>query len=791
MAQTTTTKSNTAGNTATKTDSAANQKPSASSGASSYKTEQKGSASSGGYDPAILRLIDYVRENNDVKKVVTSYKFDKNDPIGYNHLLICCNETPLVKESFQKYLTNDTYDVFERCSLQGERAASGYAKTQEIIGRLPDVPVKWVENYDWRTDSYFDGTTDPLTHGKKRLYLKLYKGAPVKACPAFTEKAVCCNYHIVDFVENCPFECVYCILQAIQNRPLITVHVNAEEMIGQIAEIITKHPQKNFRIGTGEFSDSLATDHILNINPFLVEVFGKLPNALLELKTKSDHVQPLIGLRHNGQTVVSWSVGTEEMAKAVEYKTALPSARVAAASVLAKDGYHIAFHLDPIIVQNDAESRYLNLMENIAKSVPAEKIAWFSMGSLRFIPKLKAVAEKRFPKTDIFASDFVQDDEKTRYFRPVREKLYKTEVRDCISELSESIFGNPSSLHSIGRRSSVLLNKSRREIADILCVKPDAVIFTSGASESNNLVLRSVIQSHSADNKLPHIITSPAEHPSILKTLRLLVSHRAIELTVVPVDRCGRVDPESVKTAFTPNTALVTICAVAPEIGTIQPLEHISAICKNAGILFHSDFSQGVRSQAYPFMNMCDFFTVSAHKIYGMRGIGLLVKNTDYPLSALITGGDQEFGVRAGTENTILAVALSTALACLQNDKEEQKTGLLMQSLHQLITENSNRFVLTGHPSDRAYFHLSYTVKDVSAEKLLIALDMQNVCASSGSACSVGNREASEIMLALNTPPELTMNTLRLTSGRYNTPDEIQTAAKIITNTAEKLSVKS
>ncbi len=193
-----------------------------------------------------------------------------------------------------------------------DQAVAKEPLTEQICQRFPDIPKTLVENYAWHQEnSGTDPLWNPLTQGKKTLHLKYFQGTSIKACPGFSEELVCCNYFTLDLIENCPFECTYCILQAFLNKPVITVHANLEEILEQVRQRTSSQPNTLFRVGTGEHSDSLALDQILGINPHVIRFFAGLPNTLLELKTKSSHVEHLLDLPHGGKTVIAWvSLGT-------------------------------------------------------------------------------------------------------------------------------------------------------------------------------------------------------------------------------------------------------------------------------------------------------------------------------------------------------------------------------------------------------------------------------------------------------------------------------------------------
>ena len=213
-----------------------------------------------------------------------------------------------------------------------DKAVAAEPLTEQICGRFPDVPKQLVDNFAWHHDETgTDPLRNPLTQGKKTLHLKYFKGTSIKACPGFSNDLVCCNYFTLDLIENCPFECSYCILQAFLNKPVITVHANLEEILEQVRQRTAAQPDTLFRIGTGEHSDSLALDHILGIKAHVIRFFAKLPNALLELKTKSSNVDHLLYLPHGGKTVISWSVNPESIIEKEEHKTARLNERLEAA----------------------------------------------------------------------------------------------------------------------------------------------------------------------------------------------------------------------------------------------------------------------------------------------------------------------------------------------------------------------------------------------------------------------------------------------------------------------------
>ena len=263
-----------------------------------------------------------------------------------------------------------------------------------------------------------------LTKGKRQLYLCNNRGSFFKPCPA-TREYQCCDYQVINTGTNCPIDCVYCILQAYLNTPWLTFYVNIDRMLTELNDALGSHSGKFFRIGTGEFTDSLAIDRLTRLSPKLVEFMRDKKNAVLELKTKSGVIENLKGLDHNGRSIVAWSLNSIEMMNKQELRSATFEERLAAAKQCAAWGYKLAFHFDPIIEHPNWQKSYSDTITRLFEVVPAEAIAWISLGALRFLPSLKDIGINRFPQTRIFYNEFIQGlDGKSRYFRPNRVTLY-------------------------------------------------------------------------------------------------------------------------------------------------------------------------------------------------------------------------------------------------------------------------------------------------------------------------------------------------------------------------------
>ena len=263
-----------------------------------------------------------------------------------------------------------------------------------------------------------------LTAGKRQLFLCKNRGQFFKPCPG-TRDYQCCDYQVLNTGMNCPMDCVYCILQAYLNAPWLTFYVNKEKLFEELDKSLHNDLERFFRIGTGEFTDSLAIDRLTGLSRLLVDYIGKQENAVLELKTKSGVVENLADLAHNGRTIIAWSLNSPVIMKKEEIRSATLGERLKAAKYCANLGYKLAFHFDPIIDHSGWKNGYTETIDRLFQEVPAESIVWISLGALRFIPSLKEIGIQRFPHSRIYYQEFIEGlDNKARYFRPNRVKLY-------------------------------------------------------------------------------------------------------------------------------------------------------------------------------------------------------------------------------------------------------------------------------------------------------------------------------------------------------------------------------
>ena len=264
-----------------------------------------------------------------------------------------------------------------------------------------------------------------LGEGKQHLFLTRNRGHFFKPCPA-TREYRCCDYHVLNTGMNCPIDCVYCILQAYLNNPWLSFYVNVDELLRQVDAVLHENPHTLYRIGTGEFTDSLAIDRLTRLSGILVPHMAVKENAMLELKTKSAVVENLEQLQHNGKTMISWSLNSTQVLGREELRAATLRERLEAAARCADWGYKLGFHFDPIIEHEGWEEGYAHTIEELYKTVPAEAIVWISLGALRYLPKLKEIGMSRFPGTRMYFQEFIEGlDGKSRYFRQNRTRLYR------------------------------------------------------------------------------------------------------------------------------------------------------------------------------------------------------------------------------------------------------------------------------------------------------------------------------------------------------------------------------
>ena len=284
---------------------------------------------------------------------------------------------------------------------------------------------------------YITAGTDPVMRAKKTLYITRNKGAVIRECPG-TSHYTCCDYTILHAATFCTMDCSYCILQAYFHPPVLQYFAGLDILRSGLNA--TFRQNKIFRIGTGEFTDSLIWEPVSPMPGALVDLFSKQSNAVLELKTKTVNIASLLDMDHNGKTILSWSVNTPGVIRSQEKGTASLGARLDAAKRAAAKGYRLAFHFDPLVIYPGCENDYKNVVDRIFAAVRPESIVWISLGTFRFMPNLKQMIETRFPESDICYGEFILGlDNKMRYFKPLRIKLYRALIKRLRAYSSEQL----------------------------------------------------------------------------------------------------------------------------------------------------------------------------------------------------------------------------------------------------------------------------------------------------------------------------------------------------------------
>lgn len=351
----------------------------------------------------------------------------------------------------------------------------------------------------------------------------------------------------------------------------------------------------------------------------------------------------------------------------------------------------------------------------------------------------------------------------------------------------QGIYGNPSSLHSVGQRAKEELEKARQTVADCLGASPREIYFTSGGSEADNQAIRSAAYNGAAKGK-KHIISTNFEHHAVLHTLKKLEGE-GFEVTYLPVDKNGLITAEQVEEAIRPDTALVTTMYANNEVGSILPIKEIGAVCRNRKVTFHTDAVQAV---GHIPVNVegdnIDMLSLSAHKFHGPKGVGVLYCRRNIPLRTFIEGGAQERGKRAGTENLAgicsMAAALKDAIDHLAENmaREEEMRDILIEGLSAIPHSKLN-----GDRFKRLPGTVNMCFEGIEGESLLLLLDAKGICASSGSACTSGSLDPSHVLLALGLPHEVAHGSLRLSLCPENTVEEMRYIVQEVPKVVEYL----
>ncbi|HIW73809.1 MAG TPA: cysteine desulfurase NifS [Firmicutes bacterium] len=336
-------------------------------------------------------------------------------------------------------------------------------------------------------------------------------------------------------------------------------------------------------------------------------------------------------------------------------------------------------------------------------------------------------------------------------------------------------YGNPSSLYGFGQTARQAVDDARSTVAECLRCRPEEVFFTSGGSEADNWALKMAAEAAARKGK-KHLISTAFEHHAVLHTLEHL-KKQGFEVTLLPVYENGIVRPEDVKAALRPDTALVSVMLANNEIGTVQPVAEIGALCREAGVLLHTDAVQAVGHIPVDFAGMnADLLSLSAHKFHGPKGVGALLVRRGVRLANLIDGGAQENGRRAGTENTagIVGLAAALRLACGSLEENGKRTAALRDRLSRGLLSSVERCRLNGDPVRRLPGNVNISFEGIEGESLLLMLDFRGICASSGSACTSGSLDPSHVLLSIGLPHAVAHGSLRLTLSEETDEDDIE-----------------
>lgn len=363
-------------------------------------------------------------------------------------------------------------------------------------------------------------------------------------------------------------------------------------------------------------------------------------------------------------------------------------------------------------------------------------------------------------------------------------------VVEAMAPYWSEVFGNSESAHAFGQAAANALERARQTCADVLGCRPAEIVFTGCGTEADNLALHGVAWAARQSGRGNHIITTPVEHHAVGRTADHLRDLFGFEVTQVPVDEYGRVDPEDVAVALRPDTILVSVMTANNEVGTVQPVAEIGRICLERGVPFHSDAVQAAGRLPLNVEDLnVDLMALSAHKFYGPKGVGLLYVRRDTPFVPLLTGGGHEWGRRPGTVNVAGAVGLATALRLAEEEREAETARL--QRLRDRLIEGVLASVpdsrLTGHPTERLAHHASFAFRGVEGDALVVGLDLEGIAASSGAACAEGQPESSFVLAAMGVCRDWGIGSLRLTLGRANDEDDVTRVLEVLPGVVERL----
>ena len=352
-------------------------------------------------------------------------------------------------------------------------------------------------------------------------------------------------------------------------------------------------------------------------------------------------------------------------------------------------------------------------------------------------------------------------------------------------------FGNPSSIHSFGQEARVALEEARDKIASLIGARSEEIVFTSGGTEADNFALIGI--AHANEGKGNHIITTAIEHHAVLETCKSL-ERRGFEVTYLPVDSYGLVDPDDVQKAITNKTILISVMHANNEVGTIEPIAEIGKIARERGIPFHTDAVQTVGHIPVDVNELgVDLLAMSAHKLYGPKGVGALYIRKGTRIAPLLHGGEQERRRRAGTENVAAIVGLGKAVEIAQREMgaEVERLTSLRDKLIEGLMGRIEHIRLNGHPTQRLPGNVNVSIEYVEGESMLLNLDLEGIAASTGSACSSSSLEPSHVLMAMGLSHELAHGSLRFSLGRKTNQEDIDRVIEVLPTVVARLRAMS
>lgn len=373
------------------------------------------------------------------------------------------------------------------------------------------------------------------------------------------------------------------------------------------------------------------------------------------------------------------------------------------------------------------------------------------------------------------------------YFDNAATTPIRPEVYDAMRPYIESCYGNPSSVYKLARESKKAIDLARKQVADAINADSGEIFFTGCGSESDNWAIKGVALALKDRGK--HIITTCIEHHAILHTCEFL-EENGYEVTYIPVDEFGMVSADDIKKAIRPDTILVSVMTANNEIGTIEPIKEIGAVCREKGVYFHTDAVQAVGHIKIDVKEMnIDLLSLSGHKIGAPKGIGALYIRKGVKIKNLIHGGQQEKGKRAGTENVIGIAALGKAIELAVSEMEDttERLKYLRDKIINGVLKNIEYSRLNGHPEERLPGNVNISFEFIEGESMLLMLDAKGICASSGSACTSGSLDPSHVLLAIGLPHEKAHGSLRISLGYQNTEEEVDKLLEVLPPIVQRL----